>query len=134
MTPAEPPRCAGSQGERSMIDLKKYTRNRCVGWLTKELVAKAKAAGIKDVEPNKGLYSNDLMDDQGNLMTDLISLYGVDPASVRPITVEDLPAEYREGAKSATKKLTEEWNAGASAENQMSENEVVWHLVLNARR
>lgn len=118
------------------FDLRSFSRNRCVGWVRSE---QAKAAGMKDVPGvGKGVYSGDLTDDDGNVSPARIKVYtdagvAIDPADVRPITVNDLPAPYSHSAKSALEAYVDEWNRDAKPDEKITANELMWRLVLNAR-
>ena len=100
--------------ETKGIKLSDYERNRCVGWQTT----------AKDPR-GKGVYSADLIGEDGAVNAAMCQTLGIDPATVKPIKVEDLPAEYAQGSSEALAKLASEW--------EMSADDVVWHLVLNAR-
>ena len=114
------------------LDLKDFSRNRCVGWISQ---AQAKAAGMKDVTTaGKGIYSNELTDDSGNVNAERCALFNIDPADVRSITVDDLPKEYGTSAKAALAAYVAEWNVGVKdASEHITADELVWRLILNAR-
>lgn len=107
------------------FDIAKVNRNRCVGWVSEGFTL---PDGEKVKKGGKGVYTSDLMDDNGNVLPNLCTHYGIDPTTVKQLTVADIPAEYSQGVKQAVAKLAEEWS-----KSYISADDVIWDLVISAR-
>lgn len=93
------------------FDLAKVTRNKCLAWDPKGNSGKG-----------SGVYTNDLLNDDGTVNADACKAHSVDIASVVYLTPNDLLPVYRESAKAA---LT-----AAAKDSSMSNDDYVWSLVI----
>lgn len=93
------------------FDLAKVQRNKCLAW--DATANKGKGAGV---------YTNDLLNDDGSVNAELAKRYSVDPKAVVFLTAADLAPVYRESAKAAL--------AAAAKEANMTNDDYVWSLVI----
>lgn len=93
------------------FDVTKVTRNKCLAWDPKGNAGKG-----------SGVYTNDVVDDKGNVVPAECAKYGIDPATVGYITAADMPAPMRESAKAAV--------AYAAKESNMTVDDYIWSLAV----
>lgn len=100
--------------------LEEMTRNKTVGWDPKANKGKGGAVG-----------TSDLMDDDGKTVNvEKCKAFGVNPDTVRFITVADLPPDYAKGPDHALRALAKEWT---TKDVVWTMQDVVYFLVLQSR-
>ena len=99
---------------KSNYDPKQAKRARPVGWNPGD--GKTKASAI---------MSNDLTADDGTVLVEQCKTLNIDPATVKPLTLADLPPAYAQGAKEALAALAREW--------KWSEADTLYSLVIDSR-
>ena len=99
---------ATAEKKKFTFDPKKAKRNRCVGWDPKE---------------NKGVYSNSMTNDDGSIRVEKAKLLGIDPATVKPITIADLHNRYGQSAKEALAQFVKD-------NDYATPDDAVWDLIV----
>lgn len=94
------------------FDPTKVQRNKCLAWDPKGNAGKG-----------AGVYTSDLLNDDGSVNVEECKRYGVDPASVSYITFADLDEHYRKGPREAV--------AHAAKLAKMTTDDYIYSLVIS---
>lgn len=86
--------------DKVKFDPKKVQRNKCLAWDAK--ANQGKGAGV---------YTGDLLNDDGTVNTDKARAFGVDPAAVVYLTPSDIPTKYLHDGKLTAKSALQAYTA-----------------------